>query len=138
MFEDPMGSILPMGGAQGFKGFALSMFVDMFVAGLSGGLTPPAGDATIYSKYMLNNFVLALWNPKFFCGTDHIQTQAEKFIAFIRSAPPIDPAKPVRLPGDRSQTIRQKAEANGISVASQIVLSLNKNAAQLNVTSPFI
>jgi uncharacterized oxidoreductase len=34
--EIPAGTILPMGGAQGYKGFALSIFVDLLVAGRAG------------------------------------------------------------------------------------------------------
>ena len=35
LYDPPLGSILPMGGAQGYKGFGLALVLDM----LSGGLT---------------------------------------------------------------------------------------------------
>ncbi|HIL29120.1 MAG TPA: Ldh family oxidoreductase, partial [Micavibrio sp.] len=41
MFTEPKGTLQSFGGAQSYKGFGLSMFVDLLVAGLSGGFAPP-------------------------------------------------------------------------------------------------
>jgi len=128
-----MGSMLPMGGAQGYKGFALSMFVDMLGAGLSGGQAPPAVGV---GKQLLNNLTLTLWNPEFFAGLPHMQHEAQKYINFIRAAAPIDPAKPIRLPGDRMTAIRQAREQTGIPLSPELVQDLRKLADELNILWP--
>ncbi|MEO2022640.1 MAG: Ldh family oxidoreductase, partial [Pirellulaceae bacterium] len=38
LYTDPPGSILPMGGPQAYKGFGLSLMIDLFSGALSGGL----------------------------------------------------------------------------------------------------
>jgi LDH2 family malate/lactate/ureidoglycolate dehydrogenase len=102
-FATPAGAILPMGGAQGYKGFALSIFVDLLVAGLSGGQAPPAAAGTRGE----NCAVLTIWNPQFFSGLDHMQAQAAKYIGLVKACPPVDATKPVRLPGERTNVARQ-------------------------------
>jgi uncharacterized oxidoreductase len=132
LFTDPPGSILPMGGPQAYKGFALSMFVDMLTAGLSGGQTPPASTGMKYA----NNFTLTLWNPKFFAGLEHMQKQAEKYIKFIRNSPSADSAKPIRLAGDRMNALKQERESKGIPLSKGLVLNLLNLAKTLNVPLP--
>ena len=132
LFADPAGSIMPMGGAQGYKGFALSMFVDMLVAGLSGGQTPPAPEKTKYS----NSISIILWNPRFFAGLEHMQEQAKKYLDFIRSCPPTDSAKPLRLSGDRMNAFKQEHERSGLSLSKGLSEELISLAKELGVTLP--
>lgn len=133
-FADPPGSIMPMGGAaQGYKGFALSMFVDMLTAGLSGGQTPPAEQNAIKN---VNNISLTLWNPKSFGGLEHMQKQAGKYINSVRTSKPIDPSKPIRLPGDRMNTLKQERQKNGIPLNGEMIKNLLTMADELNITPP--
>ena len=132
LFTDPPGSILPMGGAQGYKGFAISMFVDMLVAGLSGGQTPPAPNAFKYS----NSFTLTLWNPLFFAGLAHMQAEAQKYVEFLHSSPPTDAEKPIRIPGDRMNGTRREREKDGIPLNPGLVKGMLGLAQELGVTPP--
>ncbi|HZP79068.1 MAG TPA: Ldh family oxidoreductase [Pseudolabrys sp.] len=129
LFTDPKGSILPMGGAQGYKGFALSMFVDLLVAGLSGGQAPPAEAGTTGE----NCLVMVAWNPKFYAGFAHIAEQARKYIAFVKASPPVDEAAPVRIPGERTQALRQNLKTQDIALSSELADDLAKLAGELNV-----
>ena len=132
LFSNPKGSIMPMGGAQGYKGFALSMFADLLVAGLSGGYTPPAPANTKYA----NNFTIVLWNPKFFAGLDHMQEQAKKYIDFIRASPSANPEKPIRLAGDRMSAVRREREAKGIPLSKELSENLSSLAKKSGITPP--
>jgi uncharacterized oxidoreductase len=129
LFEIPAGSILPMGGAQGYKGFALSMFVDLLVAGLSGGQTPPAAHGTKGE----NCIMMALWNPKFFAGIEHMRSQAAKYIAFIRECPVTDDTKPIRIPGDRANAARQASSSLGVDLSEELVDELKRIGKQLGM-----
>jgi uncharacterized oxidoreductase len=117
------GAVLPMGGAQGYKGFALAMFIDFLTAGLSGGLTPPAGDDAAQS---VSNVVITIWSPEKFAGLSHMQAQATKFIDFVRESDPLDASKPVRLPGDRARSTYQDRLKNGIPLAQGTVEKLER------------
>lgn len=131
LFSDPKGTILPFGG---HKGFALSMMVDLLVSGLSGGLTPPAPEGTPET----NNVLITLWNPAFFAGLSHMQDEAARYIAHIRSAKPKDVQNPVRIPGERAKAVYQERLKNGIPLDDTFCQKLEKYAHQLGVTSsPF-
>lgn len=132
LFEEPCGTLLPMGGAQGYKGFGLSMMVDCLTAGLSGGFTPPAPDGTL----LYNNVMVTIWNPEFFAGLSHMQDQAEKYLAYVRSTKSIDPAKPVRIPGDRATTEKANRLQGGIPLSIATCRKLLKHAAISNIEPP--
>lgn len=124
LFKDPKGALLPMGGAQGYKGFGLAMIIDLLAAGLSGGFAPPAPDGT----QLANNIFVTVWNPHYFAGIEHMQEQAEKYCDFIRQTPPKDPESPVRVAGDRAKTEREKREATGIPLSRGTCQTLAKSA----------
>lgn len=132
LFTNPPGAILPMGGAQGYKGFALSMFVDLLVAGLSGGQAPPAQG----SSKGENSIVLMIWNPKYYAGLEHMTAQAAKYIEFVRQCPPIDAAEPIRIPGDRTNAARRDDARGKIALPQQVVDDIAKLADELGISIP--
>lgn len=132
MFEDPKGALLPFGGEQGYKGFALSMMVDCLTAGLSGGFTPPAPDG----EPETNNVVISIWNPESFSGLAHMQDQAQKYIDFVKAATPTDPGKPVRVAGERAWTEKEKRIKDGIPLDPSLTEKLVKKAEKLGVDVP--
>ncbi len=132
IWEAPEGAILPMGGAQGYKGFALSMMVDCLTAGLSGGFTPPAPDGAPY----VNNVLVTVWNPETFDGLAHMREQARQYIDFVKSSEPIDPARPIRIPGERSKAEKEKREREGIPLSQGAYEAIAKLSEKLGVTVP--
>lgn len=132
MFNDPKGALFPMGGAQGYKGFGLSMIVDCLAAGLAGGFTPPAPPATP----ILNNVFVSVWNPEFFAGLSHMQEQAAKYCDHIRQTAPQNPAVPVRVAGDRAKAEKEKRSANGIPLSAGTGRTLAKSAAIVGIGTP--
>ena len=129
LFADPAGTVLPFGG---YKGFALSMIVDCLVAGLSGGFTPPAPNGSL----LVNNTVICLWNPRYFAGLEHMQFEAEKYVAHVRTAMPSDPAKPVRAPGDRAKSIYVERVKNGVPLNENFCEMMRGYAQKLGVKVP--
>lgn len=132
LFKDPKGAIMPMGGAQAFKGFGISMFVDFLVAGLTGGFTPPAPA----DSPQINSVVVTMWDPNAFAGLDHMQEQAQKYREHVRNVTPIDPDKPVRIPGERSQKVKVQREKDGIPVSLGTWGKLTQKAEELGVAVP--
>ena len=133
LLEIPPGSILPMGGSQGYKGFALSIFVDLLVAGLSGGQAPPAAPGTKGE----NCIVIVIWNPEFFSGLDHMKAQAAKFIELVKTCPTIDDTKSVRLPGERTNMARRD-RGSDIELSQELIDDLVLLATQFGVATTMV
>ncbi len=134
MFNNPRGSLLPMGGEQGYKGFGLSMMIDCLTAGLSGGFSPPAPKG----ERDTSNAVLTIWNPDFFAGLSHIETETEKYCDHVRQTMPINPAHPVRIAGDRSSAEMKKREKEGIPIDKGTLDLLARYAEKNGVVVPRI
>lgn len=124
LFTKPQGALLPMGGIQGYKGFGLSMIVDMLAAGLTGGYTPPAPDGTPVS----NNTVITIWNPEHFAGLPHFREQAQKYADYVLSLPSVIPGQGTRIPGMRSRAIREEYQRDGIPVSMATCKTLARSA----------
>jgi uncharacterized oxidoreductase len=130
--HQPPGSILPMGGEQGYKGFALGLFLDLLVGGLSGGWCPPAEA----SAEMTNNVLLVIWDPARFAGSDHFAGEVAKLVEHVRSTPRKAGVERIRLPGDRSQELRAERLRDGIPLDAGTRGALAELAGSLNVTLP--
>ncbi len=72
LYEPPLGSILPMGGTQSYKGFGLGLVLDMLAGGLTGGRSSHAGAAGAKG----NNVVFLALDPERFAGLDALIEQS--------------------------------------------------------------
>jgi hydroxycarboxylate dehydrogenase B len=132
LFEAPQGALKPFGGMQDYKGFGLSIMIDCLTAGLSGGFTPPAPEGTA----VLNNVVVMVWDADAYVGLSHVQEQAQKYLDYVRSTAPIDPEKPVRLPGDNARREKKNRLLTGIPLTKGTVKMLTRLAESLSITVP--
>ena len=99
LYATPRGTIQPFGGAQGFRGTALGLFVELLATLL-------AGDAVDDGRRKGSNLaVLAIGTQAGF------EDLAAGMNGHLRSAAPIDPSTPVLLPGEREQINRAAAGA---------------------------
>lgn len=131
-FSDPRGTILPMGGAAGYKGFGLGLFLDLLVGGLSGGYCPPCpADAP-----GTNNVLLVMWNPATFGGEAHFQAEVNKLIGYVRETPRKAGVEAIRLPGDRSASVREERNAEGVPLDEGTWDRLVRTAEELGVETP--
>lgn len=132
LYGNPPGSILPMGGDQAYKGFGLSFMIEMLCGSLSGGpcsfpdSPPPLGNCAVY----------LVFDPELFAGFGHLQQEVGNLETFVRSSEPIDPAKPVMLPGDPEQKTLQGRRAGGIPLDDGNWNALVKLAGELTVQVP--
>ncbi|HEY2159345.1 MAG TPA: Ldh family oxidoreductase [Isosphaeraceae bacterium] len=112
LYESPLGTILPMGGAQEYKGFGLSLILDMLAGGLTGGRTsfegapPPKG----------NNVVFLVLDPKHFAGEDALLREATGVAGFVRGTPRSEGVEAITLPGDPERRVLAERSANGIPI----------------------
>jgi uncharacterized oxidoreductase len=133
-FADPPGTILPIGGEQGYKGFGLGLVLDILAAGLAGGFCPPAPEGTP----LTNNVLLVVWDPEQFAGRAHFQREAERLIDAVRATPLKPGADEIRLPGDRSRALSDERRTAGVPLDDGTWRSLVELANRLGVDVPSV
>jgi LDH2 family malate/lactate/ureidoglycolate dehydrogenase len=106
----PRGSLLPLGGQEyGHKGYGLSLMVEALSQGLSGHGRKDAPKRWGGSTYV------QVMSTELFAGADVFSEQMDYLSDRCRSNKPINPAEPVRVPGDAAAKSIADATRNGIS-----------------------
>jgi len=111
-FSDPPGTLLPMGGEHGYKGFGLGLMLDFLVGGLSGGFCPPSEPNAKIS----NNVLLVVWDPIRFAGNAHFVSQVDELIEYVRRVPLKPGVDAIRLPSDHGNLSHRQGRVDGISL----------------------
>jgi uncharacterized oxidoreductase len=112
LYQTPLGSILPMGGQQSYKGFGLALVLDLLASGLSGGRAchegaPPARG---------NNVLFLALDPDLFFGTDMLRKEAGELARYVRETPRASGVESILLPGDPERRTMEVRSARGISL----------------------
>jgi LDH2 family malate/lactate/ureidoglycolate dehydrogenase len=127
----PRGSLQLVGGRDhGHKGFGLALMIEALSQGLSGH-----GRKDEPQRWGGNVFVQVL-NPALFAGADAFHEQMDHFSDRCRANRPVDPAQPVRVPGDQAARSIAQAQAGGISYDEPTRQALRQAADTLHVALP--
>jgi LDH2 family malate/lactate/ureidoglycolate dehydrogenase len=128
---DPPGALLPAGGLDhGQKGYGLALMVEALTQGLSAH-----GRADGETGWGASVFV-QVFDPALFGGADAFTRQTGFIADLCRASPPLDPAQPVRLPGEAALRGLRDAEAHGLALHPGILESLADAAARYGVAGP--
>jgi uncharacterized oxidoreductase len=111
-YAQPPGTILPLGGAQAYKGFGLGLLLDMLAGGLTGA---PCSRPELGSR-SANAVVFVLFDPARFAGVDHFRTEVTDLAANVRASRPVTPGTAIQLPGDPERRERERRQRDGITV----------------------
>ncbi|MEE8451824.1 MAG: Ldh family oxidoreductase [Thermoguttaceae bacterium] len=112
LYADPPGSILPMGGAQTYKGFGLSLMVEILTGALSGGVCA----REIPANQVGNCVFMMVLEPAHFGSQAHFATEVSQLVEFIRSCPRVDGVDEITLPGDPELRCLAEKTAQGITL----------------------
>jgi len=112
LYGDPPGSILPIGGTQTYKGFALSLMVEILSGALSGGVCARA----VPINQIGNCVFMMVLDPAYFGGADHFATEVSNLTEFVRGCPRIDGVEEITLPGDPERRTLAQKSAEGITL----------------------
>ncbi|WP_350297760.1 Ldh family oxidoreductase [Pseudomonas putida] len=131
-FTRPQGSILPLGGqAFGHKGFALALLVEALTSGLAGHGRKDAPDQWGASATAL------VIDPRMFGGLEAFLDETSFLGGLVLASRPLDPERPVRLPGQAGLALRQQALEQGVSLSPQLIADLERVAGQLQLPGLF-
>jgi L-lactate dehydrogenase len=108
--SEPRGSLQLIGGLEyGHKGFGMALMIEALSQGLSG-----QGRKDAPTRWGGNVFLQVL-DPEHFAGGEAFGAQMDYLSEACRSNPPIDPARPVRMPGDAAARGIAEAMAHGVA-----------------------
>ncbi|WP_063913461.1 Ldh family oxidoreductase [Pseudomonas sp. p21] len=127
-FTSPPGSILPLGGqAFGHKGFALALLVEALTSGLAGH-----GRKDVPDQWGASATAVVI-DPRFFGGLQAFTDETSFLGRLVLASRPLDPERPVRLPGQAGLALRRQALEQGARLSPQLVADLDRLAVQLQL-----
>ncbi|MEX2174719.1 MAG: Ldh family oxidoreductase [Pirellulaceae bacterium] len=129
LYGNPPGSILPMGGIQGYKGFGLGLMIEIFTGAISGGI---CARPVPYAKKG-NCVFMMLIDPARYGGAEHFQGEVSQLVDYIRSCPRIDGCEEILLPGDPERRLFAQRSAAGIFLDDENWNALVKLGDKLGV-----
>ncbi|HZN32231.1 MAG TPA: Ldh family oxidoreductase [Pirellulaceae bacterium] len=131
LYGNPPGSILPMGGAQAYKGFGLGLMIEILTGALSGG---NVAKSVPYPKKGNCVFVLLI-DPDRFGGADHFQSEVSQLVEYVKSCPRVAGCDEIILPGDPERRLAAQRLSDGITLDVENWNALVKLGETLGVGS---
>lgn len=132
LYGSPPGSILPMGGAQAYKGFGLGLMIEILTGALSGG---NVAKTVPYPKKGNCVFILLI-DPARFGGADHFQSEVGQLVEYVKSCPRVPGCDEIILPGDPERRLAAKRSKEGVSLDAENWSALVKLGEKLGVSAP--
>jgi hydroxycarboxylate dehydrogenase B len=132
LYEPPLGTILPLGGAHSYKGFGLGLILDLWAGGLSGGRCSQASDRRAPG----NNVFFLVMDQARFVANDDLLRQASELTESIRMTPRAPGIDAILLPGDPERVAFEDRTAHGIPLDDQHWARLVDLAGRLHVKFP--
>jgi len=132
LYEPPLGSILPMGGAQAYKGFGLALVLDMLSGGLTGGRSSHPGASAAKG----NNVVFLALDPDRFAGLDALVRESSGLAKYVRATPRAEGVTAILLPGDPERLMLEYRSIEGIPLEDGHWAKLIEVAGILGVPVP--
>ena len=119
------GALLTVGG---HKGSGLSIVTDLLAGAVSTGRSSDPAD-TVLRNNMLSIYIA----PKVYDAEGMVGTEAARFVAWVKAAPPAKDTAPVLLPGDIERTTRARRLAEGIPIDDATWADLTAAATSVGV-----
>ena len=130
LFGEPRGALLPFGG---HKGSGLAIVGELLAGAITGGRTIAPHNPRDGST--LNNMLSVLIHPEHMAG-EAWGSEAEAMVAYLHSSAPVDPERPVLVPGELEAQMRDASERDGITYPAEIWGFLETLATDLDIPIP--
>ncbi|MBI3944459.1 MAG: Ldh family oxidoreductase [Armatimonadetes bacterium] len=111
LYATPPGAILPLGGNLGYKGFGLSLMVDLLAGALSD-----AGCSGCANARIGNAFLILVLDLRAFCGPAEFAAHADGLLAWVKSARLAPGAAEILAPGEIERRETRRRQQEGILV----------------------
>jgi LDH2 family malate/lactate/ureidoglycolate dehydrogenase len=124
LYAKPKGAVQPLGGGLGYRGTALALFVEVLTTLLNG-------DAVDDTSRKGTDMTLVAIKPQ-----SGFELLARGLSDHIRASPPLDPARPVMMPGDRERKAADAAEPLRVDNPAWEALTRLAKEAGLRMPAP--
>jgi LDH2 family malate/lactate/ureidoglycolate dehydrogenase len=122
------GSILPLGGDQGHKGYGLSFVVESIAAVLSG-----IGFGADPDGFPNDGIFLAVFDVERFRDTGGFAEEVSDFVDYVKASPPAPGTEEVLYPGELEARTTERRTAEGIPVSDGVWAAITREADRLGV-----
>ncbi|HLV48101.1 MAG TPA: Ldh family oxidoreductase [Aliidiomarina sp.] len=131
-FTEPKSALLPLGGLDlGYKGYGLCLMSEIWTMALANyGRVQGAGDGECNSAF------IQVIDPDAFGELSEFLKVTDDLLARCRHATPINPAEPVRIPGESAAALKAAQLAEGITIDSLTWSKLMSCGERLGITPP--
>lgn len=122
------GPMLPIGE---YKGYGLSLVTDVLAGVMTGalfGLSVFQDD----QNYDVGHMMLAI-DPNAYISTDDFEQRLEQLVAEVKGVDPLDPARPIILPGEIEFQRMDERQKIGIPVSRETIDGLRELASDVGI-----
>ncbi len=127
-YGPPMGSILPFGGQSGYRGYALSLLVEVMGGALAG--------TTITKDQHGNGVGFIVINAAGFMPGDHFYELIEEMRRYVKSSKPAEGFDEVLMPGEPEARTAKARKEGGIPIDDATWRSILNSSSTLGVNWP--
>ena len=115
LYQQPPGALLPLGGVAGYKGFGLSLIVDILAGALSG-----AGCSGSNPSARGNALFFLVINISHFLQVADFKVSASALIAHVKHSQSLGGYSEITIPGEPEQNNRSRYLRSGIPLSVQL------------------
>jgi len=130
-FDEPQGSVLPVGGP---KGSGLAFMIEVLAGSLTGGKSGHPDNDTAHM--VVNNMFSILIDPTTISDEDTFDGDLARLVEWTKSSMPMEAGGEVMIPGESSLKRRAARLKNGIPLDDHTLMGLAKIAAKFGVPTP--
>jgi len=128
LYGPPHGALLPLGGVVGYKGYALSVMIDILSGGLSSAGLSRGGDAQIGNALYIQAIDIQRFLP-----LEEFTARIDAFTAHLRSSALAVGHEEILLPGDPEYRTMEARLRDGVVLDDETWRQFSARAAQLGV-----
>ena len=125
-YADPPGSLLPLGGPLGFKGFGLAVMIDVF-----GGILSGSGVCREDLPRGANGVWMYFLNVESFLPADEYEGLIEKYAGYIKSSRRMPGVEEILLPGEIEEKRRRHWSEKGVTIPDETWRQITELAVRL-------
>ena len=126
------GTLLPLGGREGHKGYGLSLLVDLL-----GGVLSGAG-AGLMTREVGNGLFIQVTDPEAFGPRAEFLARVEEFLRYVRSSRRVPGLAEILLPGEPEARVETERRRDGIPIPEPIWAEAAAVARELGVEPPLL
>jgi len=132
-FDEPQGSVLPVGGP---KGSGLAFMIEVLAGALTGGKSGHPDNET--ANMVVNNMFSILIDPEVFSSRDAYGIDVNRLIEWTKSSMPTQPNGQVLVPGELESKTRRARLKSGIPLDELTISEISKVASTFGIATPLL